>query len=161
VTFAGDASQVHTETAPHVMAALRNLAIGALRRTEPVSLAAALIGATTAATPTDRWPPGHQPRTNRTSRKNAGALPGRLTHPAAGVFPCSQIRRPCRWHSLTSMVGRPPHREATGLAVGSPGPGWAVGQAQGRALRLLVHAPPKLPIVLLQLAEGQHPTTSR
>jgi hypothetical protein len=76
VTFAGDASQVHTETAPHVMAALRNLAIGALRRTEPVSLAAALIGATTAATPTDRWPPGHQPRTNRTSRKNAGALGG-------------------------------------------------------------------------------------
>jgi hypothetical protein len=57
------------------------------------------------------------------------------------------------------VSGVRPTRKATGLAVGSPGPGWALAHAQGRPQTLLVHAPPKLPIVL-QLAEGQHPTTS-
>jgi predicted transposase YbfD/YdcC len=42
VTFAEDASQVRTGSGPHVMAALRNLAIGALHRAGPVNLAAAL-----------------------------------------------------------------------------------------------------------------------
>jgi predicted transposase YbfD/YdcC len=42
VTFAEDASQVRTGTAPQVMACLRNLAIGALSRAGPVNLAAAL-----------------------------------------------------------------------------------------------------------------------
>ena len=40
--FAEDNSQVRTGTAPQVMACLRNLAIGALNRAEPVNLAAAL-----------------------------------------------------------------------------------------------------------------------
>jgi predicted transposase YbfD/YdcC len=42
VTFAEDASQLRTGTGPHVMACLRNLAIGALSRAGPVNLAAAL-----------------------------------------------------------------------------------------------------------------------
>jgi predicted transposase YbfD/YdcC len=42
VTFAEDASQVRTGTAPQVMACLRNLAIGVLSRSGPVNLAAAL-----------------------------------------------------------------------------------------------------------------------
>ncbi|HXQ55474.1 MAG TPA: ISAs1 family transposase, partial [Actinomycetes bacterium] len=42
VTFAEDASQVRTGAGPHVMACLRNLAIGALSRAGPVNLAAAL-----------------------------------------------------------------------------------------------------------------------
>jgi predicted transposase YbfD/YdcC len=42
VTFAEDASQLRTGTAPQVMASLRNLVIGALCRAGPVNLAAAL-----------------------------------------------------------------------------------------------------------------------
>jgi predicted transposase YbfD/YdcC len=42
VTFGEDASRVRTGAAPHVMAVLRNLAIGVLGRAGPVSLAAAL-----------------------------------------------------------------------------------------------------------------------
>jgi hypothetical protein len=42
VTFAEDASQVRTRTAPQVMACLRNLAIGVLSRAGPADLAAAL-----------------------------------------------------------------------------------------------------------------------
>jgi len=42
VAFAEDGSQVRTGAAPHAMAALRNLVIGALCRTGPVNLAAAL-----------------------------------------------------------------------------------------------------------------------
>jgi hypothetical protein len=42
VTFAEDASQLRTGTGPHVMAVLRNLAIGALCRAGPINLAAAL-----------------------------------------------------------------------------------------------------------------------
>ena len=42
VTFAKDASQLRTGTAPQVMACLRNLAIGVLSRAGPVNLAAAL-----------------------------------------------------------------------------------------------------------------------
>ncbi|HZA86096.1 MAG TPA: ISAs1 family transposase [Acidimicrobiales bacterium] len=41
-TFAEDGSQVRTGAGPHVMACLRNLAIGALCRAGPVNLAAAL-----------------------------------------------------------------------------------------------------------------------
>jgi predicted transposase YbfD/YdcC len=41
-TFAEDASQVRTGAGPHVMATLRNLAIGALSRAGPINLAAAL-----------------------------------------------------------------------------------------------------------------------
>ena len=41
-TFAEDASQIRTGTAPQVMACLRNLAIGVLCRAGPVNLAAAL-----------------------------------------------------------------------------------------------------------------------
>jgi hypothetical protein len=40
--FAEDGSQVRTGAGPHVMACLRNLAIGALCRAGPVNLAAAL-----------------------------------------------------------------------------------------------------------------------
>jgi hypothetical protein len=42
VTFGEDASQVRTETGPHVMMCLRNLVIGTLSRAGPVNLAAAL-----------------------------------------------------------------------------------------------------------------------
>jgi predicted transposase YbfD/YdcC len=42
VTFAEDASQLRTGTAPQVMACLRNLVIGVLSHAEPVNLAAAL-----------------------------------------------------------------------------------------------------------------------
>jgi hypothetical protein len=42
VTFAEDASQARTGAGPHVMATLRNLAIGMLSRAGPVNLAAAL-----------------------------------------------------------------------------------------------------------------------
>jgi predicted transposase YbfD/YdcC len=42
VTFAEDDSQVRTGAAPHVMAVLRNLVIGALSRAGPVNVAAAL-----------------------------------------------------------------------------------------------------------------------
>jgi hypothetical protein len=42
VTFAEDASQVRSGTAPSVMAALRNLVIGVLRQAGPVNVAAAL-----------------------------------------------------------------------------------------------------------------------
>jgi predicted transposase YbfD/YdcC len=42
VTFAEDASQLRTGSAPQVMASLRNLVIGALSRAGPVNLAAAL-----------------------------------------------------------------------------------------------------------------------
>jgi predicted transposase YbfD/YdcC len=41
-TFAEDGSQVRTGAGPHVMACLRNLAIGVLSRAGPVNLAAAL-----------------------------------------------------------------------------------------------------------------------
>jgi hypothetical protein len=41
-TYAEDASQLRTGTAPQVMATLRNLAIGVLSRAGPVNLAAAL-----------------------------------------------------------------------------------------------------------------------
>jgi hypothetical protein len=41
-TYAEDASQLRTGTAPQVMATLRNLAIGVLGRAGPVNLAAAL-----------------------------------------------------------------------------------------------------------------------
>jgi predicted transposase YbfD/YdcC len=41
-TFAEDASQVRSGAGPHVMASLRNLAIGVLSRAGPVNLAAAL-----------------------------------------------------------------------------------------------------------------------
>jgi hypothetical protein len=41
-TFAEDGSQLRTGAGPHVMACLRNLAIGALCRAGPINLAAAL-----------------------------------------------------------------------------------------------------------------------
>jgi hypothetical protein len=41
VTFAEDASQVRSGSGPHVMATLRNLAIGVLCRAGPVNVAAA------------------------------------------------------------------------------------------------------------------------
>ena len=42
MTFAEDASQLRTGTAPQVMSSLRSLAIGVLSRAGPVNLAAAL-----------------------------------------------------------------------------------------------------------------------
>ena len=63
VTFGEDASQVRTETGPHVMMCLRNLVIGTLSRAGPVNLAAALQP--TAATPIDRCHPRDQRRMKR------------------------------------------------------------------------------------------------
>jgi hypothetical protein len=42
ITFAEDDSQLRTGSTPHVMATLRNLAIGTLCQTGPVNIAAAL-----------------------------------------------------------------------------------------------------------------------
>ena len=53
--FAEDGSQVRTGAGPHVMACLRNLAIGALCRAGPVNLAA--TPDTTPAIPPGPWPP--------------------------------------------------------------------------------------------------------
>jgi len=72
VTFAEDASQLRTGTAPQVMACLRNLTIGVLSRAGPVNLAAALRRH--ARDPARPWPPRDHPRMNRTLRQNAGAL---------------------------------------------------------------------------------------
>jgi len=71
VTFAEDASQLRTGTAPQVMACLRNLTIGVLSRAGPVNLAAALRRH--ARDPARPWPPRDHPRMNRTLRQNAGA----------------------------------------------------------------------------------------
>ena len=55
VTFAEDASQVRSGSGPHVMATLRNLAIGVLCRAGPVNVAAALRRH--ARDPRRPWPP--------------------------------------------------------------------------------------------------------
>jgi hypothetical protein len=68
VTFAEDASQVRSGTAPQVMAALRNLAIGVLCRAGPVNLAATLRLSPPRPPPTPGHPrhqPGMQPSTAR------------------------------------------------------------------------------------------------
>ena len=54
-TFAEDISQVRTGSAPQVMAALRNLAIGVLCRAGPLNLAAALRHHS--RNPYRPWPP--------------------------------------------------------------------------------------------------------
>ncbi|HEV2928865.1 MAG TPA: ISAs1 family transposase [Propionibacteriaceae bacterium] len=66
-TFAEDTSQVRTGSAPQVMAALRNLAIGVLCRAGPVNLAAALRHHSRNPLPT-LGRSRHQHRMNRTSR---------------------------------------------------------------------------------------------
>jgi hypothetical protein len=58
VTFAEDASQLRTGSAPQVMAALPNLVIGALCRAGPVNLAAALRYHS--RNHIDRWPPSEK-----------------------------------------------------------------------------------------------------
>ena len=89
VTFAEDASQLRTGTAPQVMACLRNLTIGVLSRAGPVNLAAALRRH--ARDPARPWPPRDHPRMNRTLRQNAGALP----HDLSGVGRRLPSRRRC------------------------------------------------------------------
>jgi hypothetical protein len=71
-TFCEDGSQVRTSVAPYVMATLRNLVIGVLSRAGPVTSPPRC--AATPATHADPWPPRDQPRMNRTSRQNDGAL---------------------------------------------------------------------------------------
>jgi hypothetical protein len=61
---------------------------------------------------------------------------------------------------LTSMVGRPPTREATGVGRRLSWIGVAVAKPEGGPKRCSSMRRLTLPIVLLQLAEGQHPTTS-
>ena len=76
ITFAEDASQVRTGAAPHVMATLRNLAIGVLagpgRSTSPPRCA------TTPATHTDPWPPSASASDDEPdiTQEPAEALPG-------------------------------------------------------------------------------------
>jgi hypothetical protein len=82
-TFCEDASQVRTGAAPHVMAALRNLAIGVLSRAGPVNLAAALRRhARDPHRPSSPWV---QPRMKPTSRQSDGA-------PDLSCAPCSASR---------------------------------------------------------------------
>jgi predicted transposase YbfD/YdcC len=85
VTFAEDASQVRAETGPQVMACLRNLVIGVLRRSGPPRCA------TTAATHADHWPPSEsasdEPDITR-ERRNPGSSPD-----PAGL---TGLRGPCR-----------------------------------------------------------------
>jgi hypothetical protein len=71
VTFGEDASQVRTGAAPHVMAVLRNLAIGALSRAGPVNLATALRRH--ARNPRRPSPPSGSTSVEPTSRQNDGA----------------------------------------------------------------------------------------
>jgi predicted transposase YbfD/YdcC len=70
VTFAEDASQVRTGTAPQVMACLRNLVIGVLSRAAPLQ---------PRPTPTTRHP-RDRPRMKPTLRQNAGALAADSLH---------------------------------------------------------------------------------
>ena len=69
--FAEDGSQVRTGAGPHVMACLGNLAIGALRRSGPVNLAAALRHH--ARDPARPLATSGSPPDERTLRENAGA----------------------------------------------------------------------------------------
>ena len=87
-TYAEDASQLRTGTAPQVMATLRNLAIGVLGRAGPVNLAAALRHhardparplATLGITPHER-----------TFRENAGALPSWDGHGGSLIRPTKE-----------------------------------------------------------------------
>jgi hypothetical protein len=72
-TFAEDGSQPRTGAGPHVMACLRNLAIGALCRAGPVNLAAALRHhARDPARPLTTL--GIIPRMHPTLRENAGTM---------------------------------------------------------------------------------------
>jgi len=72
--FAEDGSQVRTGAGPHVMACLRNLAIGGLCRAGPVNLAAALRRHARNL-PASHHPRDH-PQMNQTLRANAGGLGG-------------------------------------------------------------------------------------
>jgi predicted transposase YbfD/YdcC len=92
VTFDEDASQLRTGTGPHIMACLRNLAIGILSRAGPANLAAALRHHS--RDPTRPLPTLGITRGDETGiRQNAGALPSHhptndriipLTRDAAG-----------------------------------------------------------------------------
>jgi predicted transposase YbfD/YdcC len=69
-TFAEDGSQVRTGAGPHVMATLRNLAIGVLCRAGPVN--SPPPSGTTPVTPPGPWPPSgsltDDPKTTRMNR---------------------------------------------------------------------------------------------
>jgi hypothetical protein len=78
VTFAEDASQVRTGSAPQIMAALRNLVIGVLSRAGQPRRRAAPPQPRPTPTPGH---PGNQPRMNPTSRENAGTLLAALIPP--------------------------------------------------------------------------------
>ena len=86
-TFAEDASQVRTGTAPQVMAALRNLVIGALCRAGPVNIAAAL-----------RHHARDPARPLATPRDRARELPERHVDAALGAAP---REAPRRWATLS------------------------------------------------------------
>jgi predicted transposase YbfD/YdcC len=94
VTFAEDASQVRTGSAPQAMAALRNLVIGMLCRAGPVKLRRRTPSPQPQPLPT----PGHprnQARMNRTSRQNDGALEVMVT----------QIRLADTAHRASTLAG--------------------------------------------------------
>jgi predicted transposase YbfD/YdcC len=96
VTFAEDASQVHTGTAPQVMACLRNVAVGILRLRGDGNIAAALRH--NARDATRPWSCSASQTVNQTHPALAGALDG----PLRG----RSVRRP----SPSTRRPRPPSR---------------------------------------------------
>lgn len=84
ITFAEDASQVRTGTSPHIMACLRNLAIGVLSRAGP-STSPLPLPSRSRPCPTRHHPRDH-PRMNRTFRQNAGALASNQTSSRLGTY---------------------------------------------------------------------------
>jgi predicted transposase YbfD/YdcC len=77
VTFAEDASQVRSGSGPHVMATLRNLAIGVLCRAGPVNVAAALRRH--ARDPRRPWPPSASCSAAATDELNITTRPDTTT----------------------------------------------------------------------------------
>jgi hypothetical protein len=117
VTFGEDASQVRTGAAPHVMAVLRNLAVGALSRAGPVNLATALRRH--ARNPRRPSPPSGSTSVEPTSRQNDGALGLNLT-PECGRGP--RPRRPGRRAATPSPCRgtRSPPRRTRGCRSTAP-----------------------------------------
>jgi predicted transposase YbfD/YdcC len=116
-TYAEDASQLRTGTAPQVMAALRNLAIGVLGRAGPVNLAAALPHH--ARDPARPWRPSGSPPHERTFRENAGALPHN-----------DLMRGRCRCGSARRAPTQDTHDRAEDVQASfAHGPPWWVGLA--------------------------------
>ena len=131
-TFAEDASQLRTGAGPHVMACLRNLAIGALCRAGPVNLAAALRHHA-------RDPPAHSPPSgsawmNRASRENVGALGSGVMELRSWEYAAPRARIGAR-HPRRLVRGGSGRSRATGagrpVRPASARPHWSTSSPSG------------------------------